>query len=373
MASALRKVLVWALLCGYAFAQSPLEQAVVLAQQRRYREADNILQHATAPTDIRQRIAFYRLKAAVAAGLHDNAGAVRDVRAALMLAPENTGLLLATAVAELQDGQLDDALKHATKAGNVPMAQALIGEVQEHRGDHRAAAKAYEAAVALAPEREDYRIALAFQLMQQPDFAPAIAMLQQTAPLFPKSAKLRTLLGIAQYAAGYNNEAIAALSDAIALDPQMDSAYRCLTQIVLQSSAAPSPAVVKALCTWSRVVCSALQLRVARETHNAALTAEAVAGLERAPRNDAIGTCELARAYEWENGAARARHAMERCVRLDPSPQNHYRLGMLYRKLGLTALAHEQMDLRAKATKQMSEQTAAWLKSLQKSSSASRE
>ncbi len=182
---------------------------------------------------------------------------------------------------------------------------------------------------------------------------------------FRKSAKLRTLLGIAQYAAGYNDDAIAALSEAIAIDPQMDSAYRCLTQIVLQSSAAPSAAVVKSLCAWNGVVCSALQLRVARETHDTALEAKAIAGLEHAPRNDVVGTCELARAYEWKNDAARARQPMERCVRLDPSPQNHYRLGMLYRKLGLTTLAHEQMELRAKTMQQMSEQTAAWLKSLQ--------
>ena len=364
MASALRKVLVWALLCTCAFAQSPLEQAVALAQQKRYREADKILQNVAAPPDVKQRIAFYRLKAAVAAGLHDNAGAVRDMRAALMLAPENVGLLLATAVAELQDGQLDDALKHATKAGNVPVAQALIGEVQERRRDHRAAAKAYEAAVALAPEREGYRIALAFELMQQPDFAPAITMLQQATPLFPHSAKLRTLLGIAQYVAGYNNDAITALNEAIAIDPQMDSAYRCLTQIVLQSSAAPPHAVMKSLCGWNQVVCSALKLRAAREQHDPALEAQAITGLERAPREDVVGTCELARAYEWTGETIKARAPMERCVGLDPSPQNHYRLGMLYRKLGLTDLAHRQIELRTQTMQQMSEQTAQWLRSL---------
>lgn len=371
MANTLRTVLVWALLCGCLFAQAPLERAVVLAREKRYGEADKILQGVAPPAQTNQRIAYYRLKAAVAEGLHDKAGAVRDMRAALELAPDNLGLLLATAVAEFQNKQWNDALAHAEQAGSVPMAQELIGEIQDQRGDHHAAAKAYEAAVAMAPEREDYRIALGLELMHRQSFAPAIAMLQEAAPLFPRSAKLRTLLGIAQYAAGYNDEAIAALSDAIAIDPRMDSAYRCLTQIVLQSSAAPSAAVVKSLCAWNEVVCSALQLRVARETHDTALARKALAGLERAPHNDVVGACELARAYEWENNAARARQPMERCVRLDPSPQNHYRLGMLYRKLGFTTLAHEQMELRTKTMQQMSEQTAAWLKSLQTASGAS--
>jgi tetratricopeptide (TPR) repeat protein len=371
MANTLTKVLVWALLCSCVFAQAPLEQAVVLAREKRYSEADKILQNVTAPAQVNQRIAFFRLKAAVAAGLHDNAGAVGDMRTALKLAPENAGLLLATAVAEVQDDQWTAALTHAKQTGNVPAAEALIGEIQDRRGDHQAAAKAYEAAVALAPRREDYRIALGLELMQRPDFAPAIAMLQQAVSLFPQSAKLPTLLGIAQYAAGYNNEAVRALSEAIATDPRMDSAYRCLTEIVLQSSAAPSPAVVKSLCAWNAVVCSAVQLRVGRETHDIALETKALAELEQAPHDDVVGTCELARAYEWKGEAARAREPLERCVRLDPSPQNHYRLGMLYRKLGLTTLAHEQIELRTRTMQQMSEQTAAWLRSLQTPSGAS--
>ncbi len=168
MANTLRTVLVWALLCSCIFAQAPLEQAVVLAREKRYSEADKILRGVSAPTQVNQRIAFYRLKAAVAAGLHDKADAVRDMRAALGLAPENTGLLLATAVAELQNNQWNEALEHAKQAGNVPMAQELIGEIQDRRGDHQAATKAYEAAVALAPGREDYRIALGLELMQAP-------------------------------------------------------------------------------------------------------------------------------------------------------------------------------------------------------------
>ncbi len=372
MASTLRKVLLWALLCSCALAQSPLDQAVALARQKRYSEANNTLRGVPEPSQVSQRIAFYRLKAAIASGLNDNATAVHDMRAALELAPSNPGLLLATAVAELQAGLLDDALQHAHQVGHIPMAKELVGEVQARRGEHRESANAYQAAVALAPRREDYRIALGLELMQQQDFRPAIEMLQTAAPLFPNSAKIRTLLGIAQYAAGYNNEAMAALQDAISIDPKLDSAYRCLTQIVLQSSAAPSAPVVNSLCTWNQVVCSALKLRIARETHDTALDAQAIAGLKLALPGDVVGRCELARAYEWNGELSKARTQMEACVRLDPSPQNHYRLGLLYEKLGFSELAHKEIERRNRTLRRMSEETATWLNALQASENTSR-
>jgi len=84
---------------------------------------------------------------------------------ALDLAPGDPALLLATSRAELQAGLLDDALQHARSAGNTAQARALVGDIQEKRGEFVEAANAYEATVALAPDREQYRIALALELM----------------------------------------------------------------------------------------------------------------------------------------------------------------------------------------------------------------
>jgi hypothetical protein len=56
---------------------------------------------------------------------------------------------------------------------------------------------------------------------------------------------------------------------------------------------------------------------------------------------------------------------MEPCVRLDPSPQNHYRLGLIYRELGLTELADHEMALRKTAMDNMSEDVARRTKALQ--------
>jgi hypothetical protein len=47
---------------------------------------------------------------------------------------------------------------------------------------------------------------------------------------------------------------------------------------------------------------------------------------------------------------------MERCVQLDlDSPESHYRLARIDRRLGLTALASEQTAAQQQATKRQSE------------------
>ena len=356
------------LLCFFAlqmFAQTELEQAVTLARQGRYAEAEKALNGVAEPGDLNRRIAFHRLKAAVDSGLRKPQLAVQEMRAALALSPENPSLLLATAVAELDAGQLDASLAHAKSVPESAQQQALLGDINEKRGDHVAAAKAYETAVELAPDREEYRVAFGLELIKHQSFQSAIDMLQAAKRVFPKSAKLNTLLGIAQYSAGYTADAMHSLEEAITIDPKLDAPHRCLADIVLQSSAAPPDPATQMLCDWSQIVCSALQLRIARETGDTKLTTRAIAELQRAPQGSAVGHCELGRAYEWNGKLQDARKEMEVCVRLDPSPQNHYRLALLYRKLGEPELAHKEMELRTAILARMSEETALGLNALE--------
>ncbi len=355
----------WALLAMSIYAQSSLEQAVTLARERRYAEARKALENVAEPADAAQRIAYHRLKAAIASGLGEASAAAGEMRAALALSPEDVGLLQGAAMAELQAGELDTALQYAQKAGKTATAQALIGDIQEKRGHFVEAASAYQSAVSLAPDREPYRIALGLELIQHQKFRSAIDLLERSAPLFPRSAGIRTLLGIAQYADGDVSEGIASLQDAIAADPKMEAPYRCLARILLQSSAAPPPRAVTALCRWNAVVCSALRLRVARDAGDAATERAAIATLKRAPPGDAIADCELGRAYQWTGELSSARTQMEACTRLDPSPQNHYRLAVIYRKLGLADLARKELAVRAEILQKMSEETALGLDALQ--------
>jgi tetratricopeptide (TPR) repeat protein len=347
------------------FAQQELQQAVTLARQGRYAEAEKALAGVPEPEDVNRRIAFHRLKAAVDSGLKKPQLAVEEMHAALALARGNSDLLLATAVAELAAGQIDASLAHASSVPDSAPQQALLGDIQEKKEDHVAAAKAYDKAVQLAPSREEYRVAFALELIKHQSFQPAIDMLQSSDRLFPKSAKLRTLLGIAQYSAGYTEDAVHSLEDAISLDPNLDAPHRCLSEILLKSSAAPPEAATTTLCAWSKIVCSALQLRTARQTGDATLAAQAIGELKRAPEDSAIGRCELGRAYEWNGKLQDARTEMEACVRLDPSAQNHYRLALLYRRLGEPDLAHKEMELRTAILARMSEETALGLNALE--------
>jgi tetratricopeptide (TPR) repeat protein len=329
----LRKFFLCAFLVAAAFAQSALEQSVTLARAKHYREARKMLEGVKEPSDINQRIAFHRLKAAIASGLNDGTGAASEMGVALSLAPGDRSLLLATALAELQAGLLQDAVRHVEQAGDAAS--------------------------------EQYRIGFTFELIKRQAFIPAIGILKTSAPLFPHSGQLRTLLGIAQYATGETKDAQQSLEDAITVDPKLDSAYRCLTQIVLESSASPPPSLAHSLCGWNEIVCSALQLRAARESGDSRLEQQAIAGLKLAPAESIVGRCELARAYEWTGQLDQARAEMEACLRLNPIPQNHYRLGLLYRKLGLTQLARREMELRSQALEKMPEETALGLNALQ--------
>jgi tetratricopeptide (TPR) repeat protein len=362
--TAIRAAFVTALLCAAAFAQTPLERAVTLARERRYSESNQVLQGVPEPAETKQRIAFHRLKAANASGMGDHTGAVREISIALELAPSDPGLLVAAAMAEFQSDRLDDALKHAEKAGDNATAKAVMGDILEKRGKFDEAASAYREAVRLAPDQEQYRITLAYDLIQHQNFRGAVEFLTQSAPLFPKSARLRILLGIAHYSNSDPEEAVASLVGAIAADPSVDSAYQCLARIVLQSSAAPVPAATEHLCRWNATVCSALKLRLAREKDDPAMQDEAIAGLKRAPAGDPVARCELARAWEWSGRLQEARAEMEACLRFDPSPQNHYRMGLIYKRLGLDDLSRSEMDIRKQMLQKMSEETALGLNTL---------
>jgi tetratricopeptide (TPR) repeat protein len=360
----LRPLIIAALFAAMLCAQSPLERAVMLAREKRYSESNQVLEGVPEPADTAQRIAFHRLKAANASGMGDTNGAVREMLAALQLAPSDPILLIGTAMAEFQAGRLEEALKHAESAGNNATAKAVIGDIQEKRGEFEEAANAYRDAVKLAPNQEEYRVTLAYDLIQHQKFRAAIDLLSESAPLFPKSARIRTLLGIAQYSDGNIDDAIATLTQAITADPKVESAYRCLAQIVLQSSAAPPRESTDHLCRWNPIVCSAMKLRIGRENNDPVMQNQAIAALKQAPAENAVARCELARAYEWTSRLQDARVEMEACVRSDPTPQNRYRMGLIYKRLGLDELSQKEMDERKRLLQRMSEETALGLNTL---------
>jgi hypothetical protein len=53
-----------------------------------------------------------------------------------------------------------------------------------------------------------------------------------------------------------------------------------------------------------------------------------------------------------------ARREMEACVKLEPSAQNHYRLGLIYSALQLSDLAGQQIKLREAAMAKTADENA---------------
>jgi Tfp pilus assembly protein PilF len=329
-------------MCFAYGAESGLEQAVTLARQGQYADARRALLGVAEPAETRQRIAFHRLKAAIASGLGEHQAAAGEMRAALALAPDDTQLRLAAAVAE-----------------------AVIGDIEEKRGHFLEAANAYQAAVQLAPEQEGYRIELATALIKRTAFEQAVAQLKDSLAAFPKSAKLRVLLGVAEFGHGDNAEAVSDLEEAIAMEPELEGAKRCLARIVLGSAKAAPQHTVEILCAWDRTVCAALRLRTARENQDSAQEREAVAELKRAPLDNMVARCALGLAYQWRGDWNAAAGEMKSCVRLDPSPQHHYTLALIYRKLGQEELARKELALREALLKQVPEDATLSLGALQ--------
>jgi tetratricopeptide (TPR) repeat protein len=313
-----------------ATAENGIQRAIELTRAKKYAEAAAALEGVSEPEAAPQRIAFHRLKAAIASGLGEHERAVEEMRAALQLAPSDPGLRRATAVAE-----------------------TAFAEAEEKRGNYVSAARAYQSAVELAPDEEQYRLNLALELVQHQTFEPAITVLEQAAPVFPKSARIRTLLAVAYYAVARTDDAVQALAAALAIEPAFEPARDYLARIVLDSSAPPDEPAVNALCGRKDAICAAAKLRRDR---NSAAALDELKGAAKLEPKSAVARCELGRALEWREQWAEARTEMETCVRLDPSAQNHYRLARIYKRLGRDDLAEREIAAQKEAARQAGEE-----------------
>jgi tetratricopeptide (TPR) repeat protein len=441
-------------LTGMAMSQQPphnesnvaIGQALQLAREHRYAEAEATLKGVNAPADPAQKIAFYRLKAAIASGLGhftvaaenmDNAArlapgnqdlriaagiarlqdqvdthvdpgqtlkrlrgetlpprqavdirlhlaeilsranlfseAAVDFAAASALAPDRGDLLYDLALANLRAGRLDDALVSAERAKSVADSgslESLIGDIQEKRGDPLAAVHSYQAAVALEPSEERYQLALGLELLRHQTFDAALVVFEQASALFPQSVRVRILLGLTYFFVDRSADAIQALRDAAKIDPRDETVARYLGEITLQDTSAPDPAATAQVCNFADehpqnktadAFCGGILLKVARDSGDVSRRPEILRRLQHAARiapREPIARCQLAKAYEWAELWSPARPEAEACVRLDPgSPDGHYQLSRIYRRLGLTVLAKQQTSLQQAAAVRQNEKS----------------
>jgi tetratricopeptide (TPR) repeat protein len=289
------------------------------------------------------------------------------------LAPDRADILFNLALARYRLGLWDTARESAERSkalGDSGSTESLLGDIEEKQGDALAAVRSYQAAVMLEPGAEQHRLTLATELLKHQTFDAAIAVLEQAAGLIPSSVRIRVLLGLSYYLVDRSSDSVRTLLDAVKLDTKGALALRYLGEITLQDSASPDPVAVAQICAFAdahprdksgNALCGGVLLRVAEENGNDSRKPEILRRLREAVQvapEEALARCQFGKALEWSQQWPQARTQLENCVSLSPdSPEGHYRLARVYRRLGLTALSAEQTNLQQQAAKKESEES----------------
>ena len=300
--------------------------------------------------------------------------AAKDFEEASGLAPGRGEILFNLALARYHNDEWDASLASAQQAKALEDSaslESLLGDLYEKRGDSLAAVHSYQTAVALEPNIEEHRLVLARELLKHQTFDAAILVLEQAAGLFAQSIRVKILLGLTYYLVDRSADSIRALLEASKLDSKDELASRYLGEITLQDSAAPDPAAVAQICAFAdahpssksaNALCGGVLLRVSEEGGDMSHKSEILRRLHQAVRiapQEPVARCQLGKAFEWSQEWQEARTQLEKCVRLEPnSPEGHYRLARVYRRLGLSSLANEQTTLQQQAVQRQSEESA---------------
>jgi tetratricopeptide (TPR) repeat protein len=307
--------------------------------------------------------------------------AAKDFERAADLDPGQADLLYNLALARYRAGDLEGALQSARQAKSVQNSasiESLLGEIEEAKGDSLAAVRSMQAAVAMAPGSEAYRLSLGLEFLRHETFKPALAVFQEGAKLFPESLRMRVALGLAYYFLEEYPRSIQTLAEAARLGKDAPLPLEYLGRIQLQQIVTPDTAAVKQLCGYAdahpqsgtlQAYCGALRIRMARDQGHPPPPA-ALSRLRQAARlgpKDPTARCELGKALDWAHQWSEARGQLEACVRLDPnSVDAHYLLAGIYRRLGLRDLAAREIKLHDQAVRNMVQSNARRDRTLEK-------
>lgn len=453
-----------------------MEWATVLARLHRYSEASRAIAGISPPNSPEERLSFYRLKASLSAGLGDANRAAAEMEKGLAISPNQTGLQMATAAAEIQAkhwkrasalagplfnrihdpavglmlieaqleatddihpmldalrnvslpvqqelplrqrlaelliahgrfaesvdelrraldldpgradlsfnlalaefkaGRLDDALKTGEglrKDADDAELEDLLGDIQEARGDNLSAVRSYQAAVALAPNEEKYRLSLALDFIRHKSFEPARAVLKQAEELHSDSWRIEVALGMVEYFAGSADDAARRLLKAAELAPDPELALTYLGEVQMDEAGAPNPAALTRLCEYGdanskagrlQLYCAALLFRRDYASHDRTHADEIFRRLNavsKALPRDAAPHCQLGKAYRWIEDWQKALRESEVCAHMDPnSADAHYRLAQIYQHLGQQRQSGQEMKLYQSASARVADENA---------------
>ena len=303
-----------------------------------------------------------------------NAEAIEEFKRAAELEPSQVRVIFNLALAKYKAGLLDDALASAEKCktlGDIAEIEDLLGDIQEARGDNLSAVRSYQAAVALAPGEEKYRLSLAVELIRHKSFDAARIVLKQAEELRSDSWQVQLALGMVEHFAGTDEAASQILLRAAKLAPNPLTALKYLGDIQMDQASPPDPAALAKLCQYAdghpsegsiQLYCGALLFRRDYASDEKSQADEILRRLRAAGRllpSDATPHCQLGRVYRWMDRWPEALGESRTCVRMDPSSaEGHYRLAQIYQHVGQQAESEREMKLYEAASKKVADENA---------------
>jgi tetratricopeptide (TPR) repeat protein len=296
----------------------------------------------------RYREAIPMLQAAYQADL-SNAGNEYDLAAALMGA-----------------GDFSQAREHAQKLlahQDKADLHRLLGALDEKVGDPLAAVHEDEQAVRLDPSEENY-FAWGSELLLHRAVWQAAEVFRQGTRAYPKSARMLTALGTAQFAGALYEDAATSLCAASDLDPADPLPYVFLGRIDL---AAPKPLG----CVAPRLA-RLVKVQPQNSLANYLYAMAILKGLEQTPDPKTLQQAETllstavtidpkcADAYLQLGILASSQHQTEKAIgyynkAIEAQPQlgeAHYRLGVAYDRTGSPEKARQEFQLHDEIEKQ---------------------
>ena len=129
------------------------------------------------------------------------------------------------------NNKAETVLNRLLRQHNVAEAHNLLARVHEDSGEYLKALGQYEQAAVMEPTNEDYRFDFCFLLVKHRALKFALSQLTRATEDFPKSARLRIILGAAQFLKPNFDLALQELLQAIEADPSISQSYYYLGKI----------------------------------------------------------------------------------------------------------------------------------------------
>jgi tetratricopeptide (TPR) repeat protein len=277
--------------------------------------------------------------------------------------PEDDSTALALARAYADSGQLAKADQTAlTLLATQDSAElrALLGDIEEKRGDSVQAVQNYQRAAELEPS-EPNLFAWGAELLLHRALEPALQVFNKGIRLFPTSQRMMVGLGVAQYASGSPALAAQTLCRASDLEPSNPSPYLVLGEAQLLDPPGTS-IVTEKMERFARLYPEnalanyyyAVSLQKRKEPDSEKLD-RIESLLETAIRRDprfASAYLQLGAVYQARNQWPRAISEYQQAIALDPLlAEAHYRLAQAYRRIGEKAKAERELALFDQASK----------------------